>query len=31
MISSPLMDEAYDRLLPDYEEYRQRLKRGRNA
>jgi len=31
MISSPLMDEAYDRLLPDYEGYRQRLKRGRNA
>ena len=31
MISSPLMDEAYDRLLPDYEGYRQRLKRRRNA
>jgi methylglyoxal synthase len=22
MISSPLMDEGYDRLVPDYEEYR---------
>jgi methylglyoxal synthase len=31
MISSPLMDTAYDRLLPDYEGYRQRLKRGRRA
>jgi methylglyoxal synthase len=31
MISSPLMDEAYDRLLPDYEGYRERLKRRRNA
>jgi methylglyoxal synthase len=31
MISSPLMDKAYDRLLPDYEGYRQRLKRGRKA
>lgn len=31
MISSPLMDAAYDRLLPDYEDYRQRLKRGRRA
>ena len=31
MISSPLMDEAYERLLPDYEGYRQRLKRRRNA
>jgi methylglyoxal synthase len=31
MISSPLMDAAYDRLLPDYEGYRQRLKRGRRA
>ena len=31
MISSPLMDAAYDRLLPDYEGYRQRLKRGRKA
>jgi len=26
MISSPLMDGEYDRLLPDYEEYKQRLK-----
>lgn len=25
LISSPLMDEAYPRLLIDYEEYRQRL------
>jgi methylglyoxal synthase len=24
MISSPLMDEEYDRLLPDYEHYRER-------
>ena len=24
MISSPLMDEEYDRLVPDYEEYRTR-------
>ena len=24
MISSPLMDEVYDRLLPDYETYRKR-------
>ena len=31
MISSPLMDAAYDRLLPDYEGYRRLLKRGRNA
>jgi len=31
MISSPLMDAAYDRLLPDYEGYRQRLKRGRHS
>ena len=31
MISSPLMDTAYDRLLPDYEGYRQRLKQGRDA
>lgn len=22
MISSPLMDEEYDRLLPEYDEYR---------
>jgi len=25
------MDAAYDRLLPDYEGYRQRLKRGRHS
>lgn len=25
MISSPLMDGAYDRLVPDYEIYRNRL------
>ncbi|MGD1148060.1 MAG: methylglyoxal synthase [Thermoanaerobaculaceae bacterium] len=31
IISSPLMDEAYDRLLPDYEGYRQRLKKRRDA
>jgi methylglyoxal synthase len=24
MISSPLMDGAYDRLVPDYDEYRTR-------
>jgi methylglyoxal synthase len=24
MISSPLMDDTYDRLVPDYEEYRSR-------
>jgi methylglyoxal synthase len=24
MISSPLMDDAYDRLIPDYDEYRTR-------
>jgi methylglyoxal synthase len=24
MISSPLMDEEYDRLLPEYDEYRNR-------
>jgi hypothetical protein len=24
MISSPLMDDAYDRLVPDYEGYRKR-------
>jgi methylglyoxal synthase len=24
MISSPLMDGAYDRLVPDYQEYRKR-------
>jgi len=29
MISSPLMDDEYDRLLPDYEEYRKwRITRG---
>jgi methylglyoxal synthase len=26
MISSPLMDEEYDRLLPEYDEYRNRSK-----
>ncbi len=30
MISSPLMDEEYERLLPDYDTYRQRM-RGRAA
>ncbi len=25
MISSPLMDEEYDRLLPDYDNYRERI------
>jgi len=25
MISSPLMDEEYDRLLPEYNEYRNRI------
>ena len=25
MISSPLMDEEYDRLLPDYDGYRNRF------
>jgi len=24
MISSPLMDEEYPRLMPDYSDYRQR-------
>jgi len=24
MISSPLMDDEYDRLLPDYDSYRSR-------
>lgn len=28
MISSSLMHDTYDRQLPDYEEYRQRLKQG---
>lgn len=28
MISSSLMHDTYDRQLPDYEEYRQRLKRS---
>lgn len=28
MISSSLMHDAYDRLMPDYEEYRQRLKKS---
>ncbi len=32
MISSPLMDGVYDRLVPDYEEYRSRtLEWGRTA
>ena len=26
MISSPLMSGEYDRLLPDYEDYKQRMK-----
>jgi methylglyoxal synthase len=26
MISSPLMSEKYDRILPDYEDYKQRMK-----
>lgn len=26
MISSPLMDEEYDRLLPEYDEYRNRTR-----
>ena len=26
MVSSPLMDEKYDRLLPEYDEYRNRTK-----
>jgi hypothetical protein len=25
MISSPLMDGEYDRLVPDYDEYRNRM------
>ena len=28
MISSPLMDEEYDRLLPEYDEYRNRTATG---
>ena len=24
MVSSPLMEEAYDRLVPDYDTYRRR-------
>jgi len=28
MISSPLMHDAYDRVLPDYDEYRERLKKS---
>ena len=31
MISSPLMDGEYDRLVPDYEEYRNRKIVGREA
>jgi hypothetical protein len=27
MISSSLIHDCYDRVLPDYEEYRQRLKK----
>ena len=28
MISSSLMHDAYDRMMPDYDEYRERLKRS---
>lgn len=28
MISSSLIHDCYDRVLPDYEEYRQRLKQS---
>ncbi|BDU76664.1 methylglyoxal synthase [Mesoterricola sediminis] len=28
IISSPLMDETYARLVPDYQDHRDRLKRG---
>ncbi len=28
MISSSLIHDCYDRVLPDYDEYRQRLKKG---
>jgi hypothetical protein len=28
MISSPLMSSPYERQLPDYQEYRDRLKGG---
>jgi methylglyoxal synthase len=31
MISSPLMTEAYERLLPDYQAYRDRLIPGRDS
>jgi methylglyoxal synthase len=29
MISSPLMSGEYERLVPDYEQYRERMNRGR--
>jgi methylglyoxal synthase len=31
MISSPLMSSAYERLLPDYESYRERLQKRPDA
>ncbi len=31
MISSPLMDSEYERLLPDYDSYRERLRRAPDA
>jgi methylglyoxal synthase len=31
MISSPLMSSPYERILPDYENYRRRLERPSNA
>jgi methylglyoxal synthase len=31
MVSSPLMDGEYDRLVPDYEDYRARRNPGREA
>jgi methylglyoxal synthase len=31
MISSPLMSSAYERRLPDYQSYRERLQRGSNV
>ena len=31
MISSPLMDSEYERLLPDYDSYRERLRRSPDA
>jgi methylglyoxal synthase len=30
MISSPLMDEEYERILPDYDGYRNRMQTGRS-